>query len=1675
MSCIVTYKGVEMSEDQFIDNYVIKNGDIIEYEGVEYEVYESSTLGSYLVRGEEEQLSLWEDGWDAATERISLLNSIPLYNLNPVGDYTVVLGNIDPIFDIPLTALLSNGFIKTEKKYDTSAKSPFGGSIKNLDFQLEGMPASKASKETLVLLQAAANKMGVSIEVLADYAKSTGLETKGIAGVADLMRGVIAIAQGKENVATTEELVHISTAILEQTDPQLVTSMISKIDRFKIYKKTLDAYSKKKEYQLPNGKPNIRKIKKEAVDKLIAELIVYNSEGSTEFPELMEQENRSLVQSFWDTILDYIRGIYGKTNIDIFQTASEKVITGEVGGTVEDIDSDEVFFQVENSSVDKIYDRFMAEDKKLKLIPAIFDALGKLVKKRHYSYDGADVATTVTEKTKGNVPYERTDAQKIDDDMKKDWGSEGHAFLDKYISSVWIDKATGYRKDNPTYTKISSKLNPDIQERLEGFADKLIKSYPPGTKFLLEKKVVNTKVTGMIASTVDFAAIIPQEDGSAKLDILDWKFTGIDTEINDDIPPFKLKEWNAQMNEYVYIANTYGIKRENIRQARMIPFVANYSRAIAKDKKSPLVLTSLKVGDPVNQDLNSMFTLPVPSASELTGNPAIDRLLEAFRVQYEKLYKSPRSPEEFQIKKRQLVQLGIAIRSLHVKLDFAPLASVADTFIKNAKKTLDSFENINYFNLSADELNVKLQELLSYENSAKKFTGLDKAFLSEYPLEGMSVENRKTLKELEQYSAIVDRMLERILDLQREYLKQLAVKEEVVTEETKETVLDAEREIKFLARTFREGTQLASKIIKLASRLILNSKSLVSIRVGRMIDDFKPLLLDLEKEAASRGVSAFSLIGTATEKGLKLIKKIDSKFWEDLSLAKDSKDKEFILENVNIDEYNALADAAVKKGIEEINNTTYFSSNKDQNYEIQQLKIKQLRDSLELSRPTFNGYNDYLFGYFFSKTMKDEIHFSKEYKDMIKSPAAKNVWDFFTMLNERARKAGYLEREGNSFFPLVEASLLQKIEQSGDLLGQSMDALKDLYTATTDEEQGFSKIDPETNKIKKSIPKYFKNSKKSADQLSRDLNKVGTLWIKTLLNYENSKKLENTLLTLSAVERAKGSIIVEGDSIVFDGEKPRVDTSVNKNADILDAIIDDEIYGASEDITSTGNVGIGTVIGKFAKSEESKQDKVVSVKKVLKNSDILVRALAVGLKPLISIANAFGVNFQAYINAGRNYRYREFLSNTNKIVTGAGLTTEEKALLHLVSPLNEDVSLERRREIAKEKSISSWLGTWSFTDVMMSTNAFPERRFQYANAMSFNDNSMVMDGKIVNIRQYLKKQDMSKYKTTSEAERRELENTFEARVAELKEKSGLVKQIKIEGNQITIEGVSDEELAKYRVAVIEYGRNLNGQMNSDNKAGYRRDTIFSSFMMFKTWIPKQVILRTTDIQKNLELDNWEYGRTRAFLKTWNKLGTMNIMKMKDIINGTDEGLRILDEMLEAKREDHFKKTGEKLTITDEEFYDLMRTELTNQMKELQLLFGMVAVVMAAGAAIPDDDETLDDATRNRYKYLMKAMNKIEDELSFYYKPTSMESITKGSILPAIGLFSKAQKIIDNTLRESIGYVTDDTEMMDKAHPIKNVLNIIPGLAQFQSDALPLIAPDVYKDLGNKFTVESRQR
>ena len=195
--------------------------------------------------------------------------------------------------------------------------------------------------------------------------------------------------------------------------------------------------------------------------------------------------------------------------------------------------------------------------------------------------------------------------------------------------------------------------------------------------------------------------------------------------------------------------------------------------------------------------------------------------------------------------------------------------------------------------------------------------------------------------------------------------------------------------------------------------------------------------------------------------------------------------------------------------------------------------------------------------------------------------------------------------------------------------------------------------------------------------------------------------------------------------------------------------------------------------------------------------------------------------------------------------------------------------------------------------------------------------------------------------------------------------------------------------------------------------------------------------------------------------------------MKDIIQGTDKGLSIMNDILTEKKEEYYKKNGKELEITEEEFYDLMRKELSRQMRELGLLVGLIGLVIASKIAKPDDDE--DQLAKNRYKWWAKATNKISDEIAFYYNPTSFESITKGSIMPSLGVVLKAEKFVDALSREAYGHASGDEKMVDKAYPTKYFMDMVPVMSQFQKEVLPFIDPELAKELGIRVTSEARQR
>jgi hypothetical protein len=1560
--------------------------------------------------------------------------------------------------------------------------------------QIKGTESTPADSATLNKMKEAAKKMGIKFNTLEAYAKAhPEIDLSNANALADLFRGVVAVAEGKEDVALTEEIVHIASAILYETNPNLITSLLKQINKYKIYQDTLAQYRDNKEYQLSNGKPDIRKIKKEALDKLIVEVIVKGNQDLAKFPELAYADNLNWVQRAWESIKQAIRSLYKQSDIDILGRVAAKVSLGDVEGTVSDLNSNEIFLQVEeNEGVNNFVDLLLQMDKDIEgPFDEVKDAKGNVITPRHYIYKGQKI-TTVTTKLNKNKDFKDLP----DNEDKMVWGTRGHKYVEEYIRTNLIDK-NGYKKPK-TNARINSELNVATTSALQSFAQELIDSYPPGTRFLTEVKAANTDIKGGLGGTIDFMAVIPQPNNDFKVDILDWKFTSFNKNKYTDLSPGKQKAWKMQMGEYVRMLRSSGYKvpAKNIRRARMVPFITGYSYAIPNIPESGLVLNDLEIGavDPTKE--NRLYLLPVATDEESTGNIKIDALVNGLQKQQTKMYKKFRSPKERSQKDAEMKAIQAAIKKLRVQLDFDPLYSVGRDLNKRIEKVLRDYQTLDFDKLSKGEINSKLEELIEFQDSLEKFINLREiynSFLSKDD-DKLTEEERSSLAKISSISNRAEDLNNRIIDIQNNFVKEVAVKLGEIKEENKDDILKPEVAVDKLSSSFMEGSRLSPRIIRIASNMILKAASLVNINIDQKIRKYGELVNDLERQASAMGVKAFSLIGEVKENDLQLINKIDSQYYKDQRKAIENNDVAFFKRNMDLNSYRKMIHDLKKERYAIIDETIY-TSDVNENNERRKFAKESFKNKIDIFSRDFNSLNDSYFLYIYKQNFIEENHYSKEFKNLKKNEAAYKVWEFFMDLNAQARDLGYLERQKQSFFPLIEATSLQKIGQTSNYTSQGLDFFKDVYMSRINESMDYNSVDPETGEVKKVIPKYFTQTDKKVEQLSLDLNLVGSLWIKSVEEYKNAKELEHVLHTMHIVEKSKGGIVQEGGKTVYNGSNI-VTKEDNPNARLLQTIVDDYIYNKREDSASPGNKVIDLGVSKVT-SEENQEKVGLDTRKALNSANDLVRLLALGAKVPLGVANWVGTQMQSFIKSGIMYLYKDYQLAHGKVTFSdiGAMNIKEKALIDFFVPLNDDTALEARRKVAKEKGLIKYLSTWSFTDVMMLTMQFPEKKLQLANALAILMNTVVIDGQILNARQYIREQDrLARKNGLSYSERTELRKSQEQRIKDLIAEHSIQDKIQITDSEISIPGVPLEEVAKYRTLIIDYNRTLNGIMDENDKMGFRRDTLFSSFMMFKSWIPKLVYVRTGKLEKNLQTGEWDYGRMRGFLKTvlYSDMGKTDIegeqtkalvtrwaqsimystKRLKDIIYMTDEGIELMNNILYEKKQKHFRETGQELEITEEEFQDVIRDAVINQFKELAVLTAVMGSYFGAVAAEPPEDAT--PLEINRYKWYFRQINKIGDEITFYYQPGSAESILQGTFIPAIGLISKVERFSSQLAREIYGNITGDQDMVDKSHPTKYFFNLIPIFSQGINEYLPYIDPELAKDLGVRVTKEARR-
>jgi hypothetical protein len=108
----------------------------------------------------------------------------------------------------------------------------------------------------------------------------------------------------------------------------------------------------------------------------------------------------------------------------------------------------------------------------------------------------------------------------------------------------------------------------------------------------------------------------------------------------------------------------------------------------------------------------------------------------------------------------------------------------------------------------------------------------------------------------------------------------------------------------------------------------------------------------------------------------------------------------------------------------------------------------------------------------------------------------------------------------------------------------------------------------------------------------------------------------------------------------------------------------------------------------------------------------------------------------------------------------------------------------------------------------------------------------------------------------------------------------------------------------------------------------------------------------------------------------------------------------------------------------------------------------------------------DPAVKNQYRFIVKALDKFKDELSYFYDPSSILNTLGGNLFPSISLLENLKKGVFNFLKENWAIIEGDQETVDKTYVIKYWMRSFPITNQM-AGYLPMFYPELAKDLGLK--------
>jgi len=1514
--------------------------------------------------------------------------------------------------------------------------------------QKTGGPVSSiASPKTISTIKDFLKRIGVNISDASKDIIVDGIK-QDANGAALLTQRLVQVAQGAEAHSLPEEAMHFAVAIIKQTNPTLYKKLLSEINKYAILNDVFEHYGDDPLYQTSDGKRDVIKLKEEAIGKVLAETIIRNKEGATEKPELLAKVN-----SWWDQMLEWLKGLFSRSGFD---TVTMDIIAGKDIGTAEDIKEKEGTAFLQKDVQSRIVDDLIKTSATIEL------------RKDGYYRNGIKIRRRVSDIVKDWYDSIFNDIQsdyaKAVAELKAEKGTAGHKakeyafklFVDDngYLRKIPLeDNINDYVKENPEFDYQMYKLLKDnLQQRLN--------SFPEGTRFMSELRIYDAKRD--LAGTVDFLAVEPQ----GKVNVLDWKFMGLDTTKYEDIPWYKVAAWQRQMNQYkLILEKAYGIKSQDFGQTRMIPIFARYTEGDAKQKILPRLI-GIKIGDVNVNNIQEDYLLPVGLEGEKTGDKRIDKYLERLNGLYKRLSETKVLPSEKANKAEQLNALFKSIRQLQIRKNAEPLVQQAKILNQQVNRLIKQhasvFNNADPKSFSQKYINDFSEQISTAKFAIETYTNLT-ADLKSLFKDDLSKEDEKLKNDLRETSERARDLKLELIELEKDHVSEVIAKREDV----KDNYLDPEKIVRGFSRWFSTTSTMQIKGVELIYKLANKAMYYIGVDTleqNKKLDTFRD---NFKAWASAKGLSPKNMFDILKKKNQnELIDQYDSKFYSELKQKIGDKNLQWIQDNIDHDKYQEFLKDKLEKEYERIELKYRFGTEEEVAQEILQDKQKAA-NLYNISTPMSKGW--LLYNY--TKKFPKDSWESKEWKELTKkgNEPAKAFYDYIIERNEEYAELGYINNP-RTFLPFMRRSLVEKLFTGGKIkVGEQL-----LRNISIDEgDVGYGQIDPDTGKPINSVPKYF--TKEIEGEVSTDLFKNMALYNEAAIKYKHLSEIDEQARSIAAVERNKEAIATSffGRTERKDGEVQRTkDNSVNSKLveDMIEAIIYGKKYLTSETFDQVlGKIGNwGETLNKKLGTDifpEGLSGRQISINKVLDTLNNTFQINTMGLNFLSAGSNYFGGNAQSLINAGTYFTKIDYTGANFMVTTSRFSGTNQKLMLSALEyflPLTEDYN----REIAKHLSVHNMTAE-SLQDGLMYFMKKSDWNVQMTNFYAYLKNTIVENGELVNARVYLREQSKyaNKYEETFE-ERKNLEEQFEKDVAELIDKQEVLKLAKVIDNKFVIPGVvqKSQSVINLRRTVQSINKNALGNLSADDLRRINMNIYGRSMMVFHNWIPRLIDVRTGNLKYNNASDAYEWGRVRSVYRMISEDFSHSLSNLYNSLAGNDKGIAFVKDLYEKKKADYENDTGKVLRMTEDQFIDLTRQNLKNQLYDAIFLATMYALFVALKAYEPTKEE--DPAVRAQYRFMLKAVDKLRDELTYFYDPTSLAGLISSGPFPAMTLITNFMKALKNFGIENFALATGDEKLEKSNMVIKYWMKTFPFTNQMSS-YLPMFYPQLAKDLGLK--------